>query len=135
MTTTPGKSLAGLVLAALCATATVPTPGWASAPVLVIGPATVIDGNHLRVRDTTVQLSGIEAPADDWCREPPREGCAAKAAKALRHIIGEYRTPWFNDRVRHDLVRAEQLAKADKAGMWSGRVSMPRYVKQMRGED
>ena len=44
MTTTPGKPLAGLVLAALCAT--VPAAASATSPVLVIGPATVVDANH-----------------------------------------------------------------------------------------
>ena len=38
MTTTRGKGLAGLVLTSLCASATVPTAAWATAPVLVIGP-------------------------------------------------------------------------------------------------
>ena len=85
MTTSRGNRLAGLVLVSLCST--VPTPGWASAPVIVIGPATVVDGNHLEVRGTKVRLWGIEAPGDSWCREPPDEGCAAKAKKTLEQII------------------------------------------------
>ena len=55
---------------------------------MLVGPATVVDGNHLRVRGTTVRLAGIEAPSDEWCRKAKREGCAAKAARALRQIIG-----------------------------------------------
>ena len=108
MTRTCGNRLAGLVLTSLCATAS--TSALAGdeprtrSPVMMIGPATVVDANHLRVRDTTVRLAGIEAPSDEWCRKATEEGCAAKAAKALRQIIGRNQV-WCRQTTRDGVPR------------------------------
>ena len=48
----------------------------------VQGPATVIDGNTLRVQDTEMRLWGLEAPRDEWCTTP-KGGCGDATMQAL----------------------------------------------------
>lgn len=56
-----------------------------------VGPATVIDGNHLQLKGTTMRLWGLEAPTDAWCTKKVRKGCSARAAEYLAERVGTNR--------------------------------------------
>ena len=72
MTTLGPKRVAAAftLLAALAAHA----DDHASKALEIEGPATVVDGNHITIKDQLIRLAGMQAPSNKWC-----EGCGDRA--------------------------------------------------------
>ena len=56
----------------------------------VLGPATSLDGNRIRITDRVFALAAIGLANDDWCTGRRNRRCGEKATKALKRLVGRH---------------------------------------------